>query len=195
MPSSFARNVTTPSNRLPSSSTSSATNPAMSAPREIPQDIPILPSSAANTSHGTSPLASPPHQRGHSRSISHPFNHNPFSGLTKRRNQSISTKDFLDSDDDDEVTFTPVPLSSSPRKPLPRPPPGGGELITGRCMTCSTTVRWPNNLKTFRCTECLMVNDLEPYKESGDAGPGKDGKPAVSRKGKLRCYLTSWLIG
>ncbi|OJJ86528.1 HECT-type E3 ubiquitin-protein ligase [Aspergillus glaucus CBS 516.65] len=154
----------------------------MSAPRAIPQDIPFLPSSAANTSHGPSPLASPPHQRGHSRSISHPFNHNLFSGITKRRNQSISTKDFLDSDDDDEVTFTPVPLSSSPRKPLPRPPPGGEELITGRCMTCSTTVRWPNNLKTFRCTECLMVNDLEPYKESGDAGPGKDGKPAVPRK-------------
>lgn len=39
-----------------------------------------------------------------------------------------------------------------------------------------------------------MVNDLEPYKESGDAGPGKDGKPAVPRKGKLRC-LSHILVG
>lgn len=40
-----------------------------------------------------------------------------------------------------------------------------------------------------------MVNDLEPYKESGDAGHGKDGNPAVLRKGILRSRLTSQLVG
>lgn len=29
-------------------------------------------------------------------------------------------------------------------------------------MTCDSTVRWPQDLKTFRCTTCLTINDLEP---------------------------------
>lgn len=97
----------------------------------------------------------------------------------------------MDSDDDDdgnpyEFTFTPMPLSPSPKKQLPRTPPvdGAEDFATGRCLTCSTMMRWPKNLSTFRCTECLMVNDLEV--------PGDNGKPAVPRKGMLyviRCVL------
>ena len=39
-----------------------------------------------------------------------------------------------------------------------------------------------------------MVNDLEPYKESGDAGHGKDGKSVLSRKGILRSCLIYRLV-
>lgn len=151
-----------------------------SAPRLIPQNAIGLPSMNAN------PATSPPHRHGHSRSISHPFP-SPFAGAGKRRNRSIPKQDFLDSDDDDDdVTYLPDPMSSSPRKGPPRSVPGE-ELTTGKCMTCNCTVRWPRNLKVFRCTECLTVNDLEPYKEPNDSsGRGKDGKapvPAIPRKG------------
>ncbi|KAL8717627.1 MAG: hypothetical protein Q9225_005146 [Loekoesia sp. 1 TL-2023] len=36
------------------------------------------------------------------------------------------------------------------------------ELVSGRCATCDSSVRWPSHLSVFRCTICLMVNDLQP---------------------------------
>ncbi|KAI9931736.1 putative E3 ubiquitin-protein ligase [Aspergillus wentii] len=173
MPSWSARNqsqpaTTTPPTRPIATTSSSFPLPERSAPRLIPQ----------NGTPGVPPVNSPPSRhQGHTRSISHPFP-SPFG---KRRNRSISTREFLDSDDDDdEVTFTPAPLPTSPKgKPLPRLPPGE-ELVTGKCMTCSSTVRWPRNLNVFRCTECLTVNDLEPYKDSNDpAGHGHLVKEAT----------------
>ncbi|KAG2027912.1 hypothetical protein GB937_000359 [Aspergillus fischeri] len=144
-----------------------------SAQRHIQHDVPILPTMTGN------PATSPPLHRGHSRSISHPF---PSAFGGKKRNPNPG---FLDSDSDDddvEVTHLPDVLSSSPRKGSSRPLPGGEAISTGKCMTCNSTVRWPRGLKVFRCTECLTVNDLEPYtsKDSGGQGiSGKDGKPAV----------------
>lgn len=117
------------------------------------------------------PQTSHRRSRGHSRSIS-----NPFSGIGKRRK---SPSRFLDSDDDDEVTF-PLPevsSSASPKKPLPPLP---DNMLTGRCMTCNAAVKWPANLKVFRCTQCLAVNDLEPAKSKET---GKEGPPTISRKG------------
>lgn len=38
------------------------------------------------------------------------------------------------------------------------------ELVSGRCKTCDSAVRWPDHLNVFRCTICLMVNDLRPSK-------------------------------
>jgi E3 ubiquitin-protein ligase HECTD2 len=164
------------------------------APYSLPQDPQLLPSMIGN--QATSPPLHP-HHRGHSRSISHPFP-SPFSG--RRRNKSISKRDFLDSDDDDdEVTYLPDPLSSSPRKGALRASPGE-ELTTGKCMTCNCTVRWPRNLKVFRCTECLTVNDLEPHRgstePSGHSHPGKDEKPlpTIPRKGALFSVMRSSML-
>ena len=36
------------------------------------------------------------------------------------------------------------------------------QFVTGKCMTCDSRVRWPRHLDVFRCTVCLMVNDLKP---------------------------------
>lgn len=36
------------------------------------------------------------------------------------------------------------------------------ELMSGKCFTCDSSVRWPKNLSVFRCTICLMINDLRP---------------------------------
>ena len=32
----------------------------------------------------------------------------------------------------------------------------------GRCATCGTKLRWPRHVFSFRCTVCLMINDLRP---------------------------------
>lgn len=34
-------------------------------------------------------------------------------------------------------------------------------LMTGKCATCGSLVRWPRHLHVFRCTVCLMVNHLK----------------------------------
>ncbi|KAL4907299.1 hypothetical protein BDW74DRAFT_122907 [Aspergillus multicolor] len=136
-----------------------------------------------------SPPSGSSYHRGHSRSISQPFA-SAFSG--KRRNKPISADVDVDTDDDedDDGIYVPNPnlISTSPRKGLPRVPPKE-ELTTGRCMTCNNTVRWPRSLKVFRCTECLTVNDLEPYQDTKDSVESgrarKDVKPtqqAIPRK-------------
>ncbi|KAL6234119.1 hypothetical protein BDW75DRAFT_213277, partial [Aspergillus navahoensis] len=130
-----------------------------------------------------SPPSGPTFQRGHSRSISQPFA-SALPGVGKRRNKSISVEADADTDDDDDYDddiYIPNPnhISTSPRKGPPRVPPKE-ELTTGKCMTCNNTVRWPRHLKVFRCTECLTVNDLEPYqdpKDSVNLGTKKDAKP------------------
>lgn len=163
-------------------------HPHPSVPRALPQDVPILPSRPVASNPvlamaSSSSSSSPRQHRGHTRSISHPFN-GVLSGrgVGKKHNRSISKDLLMDSDDDDgdpyEFSFTPMPLASSPKKqsmPRPQPADSAEDFATGRCLTCSTMMRWPKNLSTFRCTECLMVNDLEV--------PGDNNKPAVPRKG------------
>ena len=39
---------------------------------------------------------------------------------------------------------------------------GEKNFVTGKCSTCDSRVRWPRHLDVFRCTVCLMVNDLKP---------------------------------
>ena len=73
--------------------------------------------------------------------------------------------------------------------------PGGAihmaekDLISGKCATCDSIVRWPRHLDVFRCTVCLMVNDLKPIpttipeatsgsKESGGARISSSPKPS-----------------
>ncbi|RAL17600.1 HECT-type E3 ubiquitin-protein ligase [Aspergillus homomorphus CBS 101889] len=128
---------------------------------------------------------SPPTGRGHSRSISHPFPApfaaGAFAAAVGKRRPSISRKKNermgLDSDDDDLVSYMPDPNTSPPRNRAPPP----GAMTSGKCMACNCTVRWPRDLKVFRCTECLTVNDLEPYldtaKPGGHGNSGPDGKP------------------
>lgn len=106
-----------------------------------------------------------PGRRGHHRSISHPFT-SPFTAIGKKRDKAAQKHTTWDSDSDsDEVTYPVQPVSTSPRKESK----GGigNDLAEGKCQTCNSTVRWPRQLKVFRCTSCLMVTDLEvePPKE------------------------------
>lgn len=48
---------------------------------------------------------------------------------------------------------------------------GDRQPVTGKCMTCDSTVRWPHGLKVFRCTTCLTINDLESNPERRGEAP------------------------
>ena len=63
---------------------------------------------------------------------------------------------------------------------------GNKEPVTGKCMTCDSTVRWPQGLKVYRCTTCMTINDLEPYTETRNeaSGPGGFASPIAQRKRK-----------
>ena len=56
---------------------------------------------------------------------------------------------------------------------------GEEDLIIGKCTTCNSRVRWPRHLDVFRCTVCLMVNDLKPLK-GGRWEDWEEGKPSTS---------------
>ena len=129
---------------------------------------------------------------GHGRSMSHPFP-SLFSGKKKRSEETTGTAaaavggGAFDSTDDES--------SSSPLKQKV----ADKDLKTGKCMTCDSMVRWPKELKVFRCTVCLTINDLKavvlevrdghriPVKSNtgGGGGGGFFGQSSVPVKGKI----------
>ena len=61
------------------------------------------------------------------------------------------------------------------------------DFTTGSCATCNTHVRWPRNLDTFRCTVCVMINDLKPtFGGSGESRTTISSSQANCSKGKAR---------
>ena len=62
------------------------------------------------------------------------------------------------------------------------------EFVTGKCATCDSLVRWPRHLDVFRCTMCLMVNDLKPGARltvEGREAEGLSAKPDLPRRGAI----------
>jgi hypothetical protein len=55
-------------------------------------------------------------------------------------------------------------------------PPAAKDFATGNCMTCASLVRWPRDLKVFKCTICLTINDLPstPRGMRSGAAPKRD---------------------
>jgi E3 ubiquitin-protein ligase HECTD2 len=92
----------------------------------------------------------------HGRSMSHPF---PSLFQSKQKRQGInalSTSDLPDGDNHIPSSQGASRIASS--KSLR---PSEKALVTGKCMTCDSTVRWPKELLVFRCTVCLTINDLK----------------------------------
>ena len=64
-----------------------------------------------------------------------------------------------------------------------------GDLVTGRCATCCSLVRWPRQLEVFRCTVCLMVNDLKVVQ--GQVGSYRQSEwQAGIKESSLQPHLT-----
>jgi len=49
-------------------------------------------------------------------------------------------------------------------------------------MTCDSMVRWPKELKVFRCAVCLTINDLKPVVLEARRGDGHRA-PVPARAG------------
>lgn len=99
---------------------------------------------------------------GHTRSMSHPF---PalFTGKKQPAGYASAGSVFAEGDG----FSSPASTSGT----------GSGDknLMTGKCMTCDSLVRWPKELHVYRCTVCLMINDLRPLDPETRRGDGHRG--------------------
>jgi E3 ubiquitin-protein ligase HECTD2 len=106
--------------------------------------------------------STPPEERRpsrHGRSMSHPF---PSIFHSKKKRQGGNTTLGHDVSDSDG---SPILLhhQSSPKGIAGKTGRNSEkDLMTGKCMTCDSMVRWPKELSVFRCTVCLTINDLSP---------------------------------
>ncbi|TQS38455.1 hypothetical protein Golomagni_01037 [Golovinomyces magnicellulatus] len=94
----------------------------------------------------------------HSRSMSHPFP-SIFSGKKKRQVNTLSPGDIKFKTDDSLSSNANRDSVKSKAEKMRHP---DRDLLTGKCMTCNSLVRWPKELNVFRCTVCLTINDLKP---------------------------------
>ncbi|KAH6891108.1 hypothetical protein B0T10DRAFT_302516 [Thelonectria olida] len=104
----------------------------------------------------------------HSRSMSQPF---PSLFSSKKKRQSsvgAPPPPDLGFADDDAAMPQRLPARSHTRGG----PAGSKDFATGNCMTCGSLVRWPRDLKVFKCTICMTVNDIEPLKVDGQTNGG-----------------------
>lgn len=115
----------------------------------------------------------------HNRSFSHPFPHLFGSKKSERKHQTKGENDGTSSalreGRMDDVRAKTVGQESSSHRADRQP-------VTGRCMTCDSTVRWPQGLKVFRCTTCLTINDLEPNHEPRQEGSAASQGPQSQRR-------------
>lgn len=107
----------------------------------------------------------------HGRSISHPFP-SLFQGKNKRHGDRAVAIDSTEEDHHSQM-----------KSPNTRPSRiADKDLMTGRCMTCDSMVRWPKGLGVFRCTVCMTINDLNP--RASDTAPSneKSTRPLINHE-------------
>ncbi|KAK7417176.1 putative E3 ubiquitin-protein ligase [Neonectria punicea] len=113
------------------------------------------------------------HRPQHSRSMSQPFP-SLFSGKKKKRQSSVGgpPPDLGFADDDGALPTPPPPMRPTTKTHTRSGPAGSKDFATGNCMTCGSLVRWPRELKVFKCTICMTVNDLEPQTAESQGSGG-----------------------
>ena len=118
--------------------------------------------------HPSRPSSSKAQRPPHTRSMSQPFP-SLFSSKKKRQNSVGAPPPDLGFADDDAVMPRQAPKTHV-RNPSQNGngPAGSKDFATGNCMTCGSLVRWPRELKVFKCTICTTVNDLEPLSADHD---------------------------
>ncbi|QYT01455.1 HECT-domain-containing protein [Trichoderma simmonsii] len=94
-------------------------------------------------------------QPNHSRSMSNPFP-SLFNG---RRRQGSASKPSVDVD---RAVGGPAPSNRPVQTHKRGNPSMSKDFATGNCMTCASLVKWPKELKVFKCTICMTINDLVP---------------------------------
>jgi E3 ubiquitin-protein ligase HECTD2 len=159
----------------PASTGSNQASPARKPQRITESDIlesaygiPSLPP-PPHTNYGASAASKPNRSPNHGRSMSHPFP-SLFSGKKKHNGETAETAGFESTDDD---AVSPAFARNKTQIPTAKPKVAEKDLMTGKCMTCDSMVRWPKDLKVFRCTVCCMINDLKPIALEARRGDGQ----------------------
>lgn len=111
----------------------------------------------------------------HGRSLSHPF----LSSLAIHGERGRKREEVISGgvENLDGLTFSlaPASLSTNAQMDTAHKSPiqqRDSDLVSGKCATCDSLVRWPRHLNVFRCAVCLMVNDLKQLtmRSSNDHG-------------------------
>ena len=139
-------------------------------------DIPALRKKPAPEQHS-------PNSHQHNRSFSHPFP----SFFSSKRNEKKhgnrqGNKDTVPAEADGPPDGTSDFKATAAATNNSKTPRGDRQPVTGKCMTCDSTVRWPQGLKVFRCTTCLTINDLEPFVEPRPEPNSTFGGPLVAAR-------------
>ena len=172
MPSWSSRLLSNPS----SSSSSASRNPRNSSPdKDLSQPprapyagFPGPPSQHGPSTHQPRPGQAPaldvpaapgsPRSRPHARSVSDKIP--AFLGGVKKKLASSPPESDLKSVPliDDFMADETIP--GQPRN-------DDRDQQTGHCATCDSKVKWPRGVMEFRCTNCLMINDLRQRQRLG----------------------------
>ena len=147
--------------------------------------------------------SSSPSRPSHGRSYSQPFPSILSNGKRAEKNHGSHFKDnVLKTSTESQLITTELTIKDSMaanETPLQN---GEKELVTGKCITCDSRVRWPRHLSVFRCTVCLMINDLNPraglmaeghWDEEGPCTTTPSSNPGPSRKGTRKPVITKFL--
>jgi E3 ubiquitin-protein ligase HECTD2 len=111
-----------------------------------------------DNAYGIPTLPSPSSSSSHRRSKSHPFP-SLFAG---KKNTGAKNKDAV-GETEEEGELSPDLARRTAQNPTAKQAKiTDKDLMTGKCMACDSMVRWPKELKVFRCTVCLTINDLKP---------------------------------
>lgn len=121
---------------------------------------------------------------GHTRSMSHPFP--SLFSLKKKLSASDNIGARRPSKDSDDDLRAPCQRQSPPEPSISREKTklrlkaaqnpiqlpsyshsrgssgGSKDFSVGNCMTCSAPIRWPKDVRTFKCIRCMTVVDLHP---------------------------------
>lgn len=122
----------------------------------------VIPSRSPALSPSNSQSGNPIPRRTsqHGRSISHPFP-SIFSSGKKRNARDEEEENVIDAKTLHMGSPGPPATDQSGFSRIGSAQCDEAELLSGKCATCNSHVRWPRHLNVYRCTVCLMVNDLK----------------------------------
>ncbi|KAK7509332.1 uncharacterized protein IWZ02DRAFT_160426 [Phyllosticta citriasiana] len=121
----------------------------------------------------------------HSRSASHPF---PSLFSSKRKNGPTLNPDCSSPEEDKYLALNGYDNSPTWKGPGPKV-----QEDVRTCMTCDSKVKYPAGLRTFRCSACLMINDLVPVRKETSTGKPYDPAPLSVPRTRLivdRCLVS-----
>lgn len=132
----------------------------------------------------TRPTSSGGERHSHSRSMSNPL---PKFFGRKRSHPALQLPADLPPDDAlVPVLESPVATSNTPMRLMSgKKKDDDRNMATRQCMCCDSKVRFPRDLNVFRCTSCMTVNDLEPYRPKPRDGDRPHGRQLEGRQHTL----------